>query len=137
MIPNPGKALRDLAGHLAMSLAPQIPNAFGATNAGLISLLLTLLADEAESGISRRMTDGAELRALFETAGHAPGQDARERFLGSEPADFSHQAVSTWLDEGMRLLIDLHAWAELEDVALNRRIWDFLYDHTERYKADM
>ena len=40
-------------------------------------------------------------------------------------------------DEGMRLLIELHAWAETADEGLNLRIWEFLSEHTERHKFEL
>jgi len=127
----------DLAGRLASAIAPEIPTAYGATDAGLISMLLMILAKEAQSGIDNRHADGRELAGLFETATQAPGRDARQSFQASEPASYSHNDVSAWLDEGLSLLIELHSWAELEDPELDRRIWDFLVRHTERHKIDL
>lgn len=136
MIPNPGKALGDIAGRIGAAIAPQIENPYGATDAGLISLLLTMLAGEAESGVHRRLQDAAELKALFATATEAPNAEARTAFAASEPPSFEHGPVSAWLDEGLTLLIELHAWAEVEDPGLDQQIWSFLYRHIERYKFD-
>jgi hypothetical protein len=137
LIPEPGQALTHLAGKIAMIVAPSIPTTYGATDAGLISMLLTMLAAEAELGIERRQQDAQGIKDIFESASQAPDPDDRARFIASEPATLSHPDVSTWLDQGLGLLIELHAWAEVEDPALNEKIWLFLYEHTERYKIDL
>lgn len=137
MIPQPGKALTDLAQKLALSVAPEIDSAYGAANVGMISMLLLALGQEAECAISNRLQDAEELRALFEAAGESQGQAARETFATSQPASMNLSDVTAWLDEGLALLIDLHAWAEDNDSTLNSRIWDFLYHHTERHKIDL
>jgi hypothetical protein len=46
--------------------------------------------------------------------------------------------VAAWLDDGLALLIELHAWAEeTSDEALDRRIWEFLAAHTDRHRFDL
>ena len=137
MIPEPGQALTHLAGKIALTVAPSIPTTYGATDAGLISMLLTMLAAEAELGIERRLEDARGIKDIFGSAAHAPDPDGRVRFTASEPESLSHPDVSTWLDQGLDLLIALHAWAEIEDSELNESIWAFLYQHTERYKFDL
>ena len=84
------------------------------------------------------------MRAWVEPVGGAPRLRAdvgRERieayagettFLGAR-IFLGGEDVSAWLDGGMRLLIDLHQWAEANDAALNGRIWAFLAEHTERH----
>jgi hypothetical protein len=136
VIPRPGSALRDLALLLAMRLAPRIPDAYGAADAGMISMLLGALAYEAESGIERRLADAAGLRVIFQTAAHAPGHDARQAFAASAPESYTQPVVSDWLDVGLELLIELHAWAELHDPALDAQIWAYLSEHTERHKLE-
>ena len=137
MIPRPGQALRDLAGRIGLNLAARVPDTYGATDAGMISLLLTMLAGELESGIERRLQDGREICELFATAVHAPDHSARQAFAGSQPVSLGQADVSNWLDEGLGLLIELHAWAEAADPTLNAAIWDYLYRHRERYRFDL
>lgn len=136
MIPQPDKALLDLAGRLTAGLAPAISTVYGVADAGMISMLMMALAKEAGSGVERRMADGRDLAEVFATADHAPGAEARAAFSSSEPASLSHSDVSAWLDQGLALLIDLHAWAEREDTDLDARIWGFLHRHTERHRLD-
>ena len=37
----------------------------------------------------------------------------------------------------MRLLIDLHAWAESHDAGLDQEIWAFLGRHADRNRFDV
>ncbi len=137
MIPRPGQAITDLAGRLGGRIAPELTDPYAAVDAGLISMLLTMLAAEAGNGVERRMQDADELKTLFVDAGHAPGADARAAFCESAPTTLALEPVNAWLGEGMRLLIDLHAWAEQEDDALNQAIWDWLARHTDRHRFDI
>ena len=137
MIPDPGSALRDLAGRMAMNIAPEVATAYGAADAGIITMLLIMLADETEAGIDRAMQDADDLRSLFQTAGEAPRAAERQAFADSAPASLRHTDVSAWLDRGLELLIELHAWAEANDPDLDGRIWDLLHRHTERHRFDL
>jgi hypothetical protein len=137
VIPQPDRALFDLATRVATSLTPAVSTVYGMADAGMISMLMMALAKEAGSGVERRAADGRELAALFASAEHAPDAEARADFAAGKPASLTHADVSAWLDEGLALLIDLHAWAEQEDAELDARIWDFLYRHTERHKLEI
>ena len=137
MIPRPEQAIVDLAGRIGNRIVPELPDPYAAVDAGLISMLLTMLAAEAGSGVDRRMQDAEELKALFATAEAAPGFCSRARFLSSSPASMALIQVNDWLGEGLRLLIDLHAWAEDHDEALNQAIWDWLARHTDRHRFDI
>ncbi len=132
MIPEPGKALADLAGKLALGVLPEVGSTYGMANAGLISLLMSALAEDFERAVANRFADVAELRDLFARASAAPGSAERADFATSEPASLALADVSAWHGEAMQLLIELHRWAEQADAAVDREIWQFLYRHTER-----
>lgn len=132
MIPEPGKALAELADKLALGVLPEVGSTYAMANAGLISLLMCALAEEFERAIDNRFTDVAELRHLFTQASGAPGAGERASFAASEPVGLALADVCAWHDEGMQLLIELHRWAEQTDPAVDREIWQFLYRHTER-----
>ena len=137
MIPRARAALNDLAGRLGARVIPELADPFSQADTGLISLLMSLLGEELERGVASRIEDGKGLKKLFsEAPAEAPGADERERFNSSDPDSLTLSAVTDWLDQGLALLIDLHAWAEEADEDLNRRIWDFLVEHTERHKFD-
>jgi hypothetical protein len=139
MIPHPDRALTDLAARIGGSLLPALTTGYGMADAGMISMLLHALALEAREGIARRMTDGRELAELFAepAAASAPGAEDRAAFAVSGPESLTHDDVSAWLDGGLTLLIDLHAWAESEDPALNESIWAFLDRHSERHRLEL
>lgn len=137
MIPNPGRALADLAIKLAISVVPEISSGYAAANAGMTSMLMLALAQDSERAVANRMSDIEELRALFaDTAGYG-GQSDLTAYNRKQPASLLLKDVDALLAEGMALLIDLHAWAEETDDSLNRRIWQFLLHHTERNKFDI
>ncbi len=138
MIPRAREALNDLAGRLGVRVIPELGDPFTQADTGLISLLMSLLGAELESGVANRMADAEALKALFSAAPKAaPGADARSAFCASEPENLTLTAVTAWLDQGLKLLIELHAWAEEADDGLNRQIWSFLAAHTERHKFDL
>jgi hypothetical protein len=138
MIPHPDRALTDLATRIGGTLLPALSTGYGMADAGMIAMLLQALALEAREGIERRMTDGRELKEIFASppAQKAPGVEDRAAFVASEPESFSHDDVSAWLDGGLTLLIDLHAWAESDHPVLNRAIWEFLDRHSERHRLE-
>ncbi len=136
MIPRPEQALLDLAGRLGSRVLPELTDPYTIADTGIITMLLGMLAKELASGTARRLEDGEDIRVLFEAATHAPGADDRAAFSASRPADLTLSEVNTWLDRGLSLLTDLHAWAEDEDAALDRAIWDWLGRHTERHRFD-
>jgi hypothetical protein len=138
MIPRAHQALNDLAGRLGTRVIPELGDPFTQADTGLISLLLSLLGEELENGVANRIADGEALRVLFaDVPNDAPGADQRAAFSASEPDALTLSAVTAWLDRGLELLIELHAWAEEQDDGLNRRIWAFLVEHTERHKFDV
>ena len=136
MIPIPSQALMDLAGRIGGRILPELQDAYAIADAGIITMLLGMLARELESGVARRLADGDDLKSLFAEATHAPGKEARAAFSASAPAGLTLTEVNAWLDGGLRLLIDLHAWAETEDASLDRAIWSLLDRHTERHRFD-
>lgn len=136
MIPRAQQALADLAGRIGNRIIPQLEDPYTTADAGLISLLMSMLSAELESGVARRLMDAAELKLLFADAARAPDAEARATFSASDPRSLTLTEVTAWLDQGFGLLIDLHAWAEESDPDLNERIWTFLHAHTERHKFD-
>ena len=137
MIPRAREALNDLAGRLGGRVIPELGDPFAQADAGLISLLMSLLGEELENGVAHRLEDGNALKTLFESAPvEAPGAEDRAAFCASTPSALTLTGATEWLDQGLKLLIELHAWAEAADEALNHRIWAFLAEHTERHKFD-
>jgi len=118
---------------LLFTIAPQTTTGFAAADCGLVAQLLLTLGQEFERAIATRMQDIEELRALFAIA---PDDEARAAFCTRQPRSLHLRDVNALHDEGMRLLIELHAHAELSDKTLDGRIWTFLRTHAERHKFD-
>ena len=133
MIPEPGKALTDLALRLLLHIAPQAANPFAAADATLVGQLVMTLGQEFERAVATRMQDIDGLKSLLASA---PPTPARTAFLESQPASLHLRDVNTVHDAGMRLLIEWHADVELADPETDRRIWHFLRDHSERHRFD-
>ena len=111
MIPAPDKALTDLAVKLATSLMPEIGSAYGAANAGMLSMLLMALAQDYDRAVANRYADIEQLRGLFSAANNPPMAKRLNEFSSSQPISMALSDVSAWHGAGMTLLIELHAWA--------------------------
>jgi hypothetical protein len=141
VIPRLSQGLADLAGKLATAIAPETSSRFAMASTGMISMLLMALAQDTERAVASRMTDIEELKALFDAAAADPHDlqqaEACTAFRARQPASLRVSDVDALHAEGLRLLIDLHAWAEQHDGPLDQRIWDFLRRHTERHRLDL
>lgn len=133
MIPEPGRALTDLAMRLLFNVAPQAANTFAAADAGLVGQLVMTLGQEFERAIATRMQDIDEVKALLRDA---PPTPERQAFLAQRPSSLHLRDVNVVHDTGMRLLSAWHAEVETLDDTLNRRIWAFLRAHSERHKFE-
>lgn len=140
MIPRLPQGIADLAVKLATSVAPQTTSRFAMANTGMIAMLLGAAATEAERAVAVRMTDIDELKALFAALPAAADPESaagRAAFQNRAPQSLRLSDVDALHAEGLRLVIALHAWAEANDAALDRLIWDFLGRHTERHRIDL
>jgi hypothetical protein len=141
MIPQPAKALADLAMKLATGIAPEAGSAYAMANTGMISMLLLAMAQDHDRAAANRMADIADMQALFRlpAAQHpgAPGAAEREAFCNGAPAGLRISELDAFHAKGLAALIELHAWAEANDAALALAIWDFLKAHTERNRFDL
>ncbi len=134
MIPRPSLALTDLAVRLATKVAPNTTETFYAADAGLIAQLMLTLAQEYERGVETRMNDIDEMRTLLRSA---PPSDDIDAFLALAPISLALADVNAVHDTGTRLLIDVHAWAEVHDEPLSLQIWRYLRRHCERHKFEL
>jgi hypothetical protein len=137
VIPQPGKCLSDLADKLMRDILPETSSTFAMASTGMIATLLKALAQDAERAVANRMSDVADIRDLFARATQAPGAEARAAFAAAAPASLELADVAAHHSHGMNLLIELHAWSEAHDPALDQAIWDFLLRHTERNRLDV
>ncbi len=141
MIPAGGRSLADLAMKLAADIAPAAATEYAGVNAGLMAMLLLALAQEHERAAAVRMADIDAIKVLFRQAESAhpdaPGAGKRASFCEREPKSLLLSDLDRFHAEGLAALIELHAWCEGEDSALDRAIWDFLVEHTERHKFEL
>lgn len=141
MIPQPARALADLAVKLAQSIAPETRSPYAMANTGLISMLMLAMAQDSDRAAANRVADIEDMKTLFARAERdhpdAPGAAARARFLAASPPGLRISELDPYHAQGMAALIDLHAWAEVHAPALSLAIWDFLVAHTERNRFDL
>ncbi len=143
MIPLPSKTLTDIAMRIATHLIPDLQTEYGQADGGIITGLLITLAQDYERAVFNRMTDIEEMQALFSTqlersdGTEAPNHDALAAFTRAAPASLMLDEVTRLHAQGFDLLIELHAWAELNDAQLDLEIWRLLRRHSERNKFDM
>lgn len=138
MIPAPAATLNALAMKLLTDIAPHAGSSYAVADSALIAQLLLTYAQEFETAIELRMQDVAALKSLFETApDHAPLLAEREAFIEQEPASLRLSDVNAVHDQGMRLLIELQAWAEQRDAGLNEEIWRALREQTDRHRFEL
>ncbi|MEE4282136.1 MAG: hypothetical protein V2I41_09330 [Pseudomonadales bacterium] len=141
MIHQPGTQLRDLAVRIATHVLPDMASAYGQADAGLISGLLMALAQDFERAAFNRMTDIEEIRQLFKVAldssQNVPAKQAMEAFTEAAPASLHLRDLDQLHARGFELLIELHTWAETNDVQLNHAIWSLLRRHSERNKFEV
>jgi len=145
MIPVPGKTLTDIALRVATSLAPAASNNYAAADAGIITGLLLTLAQDYERSIDSPMQDIAEIKLLCaellslpeDTLEDFDGAPACLSFIDVQPASFKLADVTTLHAQALKLLIDIHTWAELHDEGINLQVWQLLRRHSERNKFDI
>lgn len=140
MIPQPSRALADLAGKLVNDIAPETSSTFAAANSGMIAMLLGALAQDAERAAANRMADIDDIQRLFTrlTPDCDPGRAAeRTRYVERQPESLRLGDLDALHADGMTLLIALHGWAEANDPDLDRSIWTLLLNHTERNRLDV
>jgi len=141
VIPQPARALADLAVKLAQSIAPETSSPYAMANTGLISMLMLAMAQDSDRAVANRVADIEDMKALFARTERdhpeAPGAAARAQFRAGSPPGLRISELDPYHAEGMAALIDLHAWAERHAPALSLQIWDFLLAHTERNRFDL
>ena len=95
------------------------------------AMLLMALADEAESGIAKRLADISEMAVLLQQG----GEKVDVPDLIANPTALTLTAVNEVHDACTRALISLHARIEASDPdgELNRQIWDYLSTTHERH----
>ena len=138
MIPEPSQTLADLAQRIATHILPELSSEFAQADAGMILSMLLTLSQDYERAIDARMQDISEMRDLFATLPEQyPDTRRCQDYIDQAPSSLHLPDVNALHGEGLRLLIDVHAWAERHDDSTNAAVWALLRRHSERHKFDL
>jgi len=143
MIPNPAEILTDLATRISSHLVPAIYSNFSQADAGLISMLMTVLAQDYERAVANRILDIEEMCEIFaKCPERAPAATQRNSFASQTPKTLHLVDITDLHRQGFEILIDLHAWSEGSpqdntQQSINRDIWALLRRHSERNKFEL
>ncbi len=132
MIPYVQDAIKSLSQKILVGVLPEISSTYVMSVTGMMAMLLNALADEAESGVARRLVDIAAMATILE--------EARELGIAIkvptvEPASYELLAVSECHDRMTNALIELQTKIEEQPSFddLNQSIWRYLAESQERH----
>ncbi len=145
MKPDAPKLLEIIAGKLLFEIAPSVQPSYRQSSVALTGMLLTMVKEEWERAVARRVEENEILRALF---GRAAGQVGDAGLRGRLEAAAREKEASLLVsrldasnDSLRALLIDLHAHVETHDApwarALDDEIWRELRASTERRRFSL
>ncbi len=140
MIPRGAEAIRHLATRVGMDLIPKAGDAYTATDLGLITMLMGLIAQDYDRAAEVLVAEHAAiLPILREAAPHLDDATLKARIAEALAAPATSLRVSDLTarsDAALKLLIDLHASVEEAQAGgagwaatINGEIWRFLEAH--------
>jgi hypothetical protein len=143
--PEVPKVLEVLAGKLLFDVAPNVMPAYRKSSVGVSAILLGMVREEWDRAAARRAEENAALRALFrETSPALADTDLRRRIdeaAAGRDASLLVSDLERANDSLRALLIELHAFVELQPGEAARRIddliWRELVTSTERRKLGL
>src|SRR6516165_2050636 len=126
---------KEMPAHAAQVESPFLRKQLGATG-----MALTIISQEIDRAVPRRLEENAAIRAIFRTALSVVTDPALERSLAEEALrqedDLRLSSLEAENDRLRELLIQLHACVETISnpaaYALNETIWQELRLQTER-----
>jgi len=142
MIPRGADGLRNIIMRMAIDLMPKASDAYMASDLGMLSALLGMVAQDYDRAADVLVAEHAALVPILE-AGSAKVEDAALQgrigeALAIQPASLRVSDLQARSDAMLRALIDLHAAVEEAEAAgapwakaLNADIWRFLESQTE------
>ena len=137
MIPHVRDAIQSLSQKILSQVLPQVGSTYVMSDTAMMGMLLSALAQEAESGIARRMKDMIEMSEIFsEAEAHGFKFDHIVLDLGHlSPSDLELHEVNRQHDLMTLGLIELQAQVELDPNYgdLNERIWSYLAAMHDRH----
>ena len=140
MIPKGSEAIRHLVTRIAMDLMPKATDAYTATDLGLFTALLGLVAQDYDRAAEVLVTEHAAILPLLrQAAAHLDDGALKARIADVSAAPETSlriSALSARSDAAMKVLIDVHAAVEEAGAhgaawapALDSEIWRFLEAH--------
>jgi hypothetical protein len=125
MTPSVPDILRGCAVATATPLPIEAAGEFTASRAGMVSMLLSLAAQESDRAVAANLAENAAIRSVFaEASAHDAALGGRlAAAAASTDTDFGAAALDAVNADLRRLLIALHEQVETAgDTALDRRI---------------
>jgi hypothetical protein len=137
MIPHVRDAIQALSQKILTQVLPQVGSNYVMSDTAMIGMLLSALAQEAESGVSRRLTDMMGMAEIFGAA-EALGftvPHAELNLSDMSPAGFEMHEVNRMHDQMTLALIELHGQIEQDanHEDLNEQIWRYLSAMHDRH----
>jgi hypothetical protein len=140
MIPKGAEGIRHLAMRVAMDLIPQARDAYAASDLGLVTALIGLIAQDYDRAADVLVLEHAALAPIFrEAAEHLSGAELKGRIaeaLAMPAPSLRVSDLSARSDVLLKLLIDVQAVTEEAEAGgaqwaakLNGEIWRFLEAH--------
>jgi hypothetical protein len=135
MKPSIEHHLMAIVGTLGEKIIPAIPEEnYAMGDAGIVAMLIVLMAQEVDRAADRLIRDNAGMRALFARAGGMVSGDLAARLPAAAASRDADYRIST-LEAGnaalKTVLIDLHTAVELLDnaeaEAIDREIWAMMH----------
>lgn len=145
MKPDLPIVMRGFFGTMLTEIAPRLNAEYSTGSISIMSMMLYLTAQEYERAAEVRVTDNAEMRALFADAARLVQDKSLKARLEEAAGTKDRSLVVSALDENhaalSALLIELQAHVE-ESTApwaagLEARIWDHLLASTERRRLHL
>jgi hypothetical protein len=147
MIPRGSEAIRHLVTRIALDLMPKATDAYTATDLGLFTALLGLVAQDYDRAAEVLVTEHAALAPILSQAAvHLDDADLKARIaeaLAAPAPSLRISALTARSDVTLKLLIDVHAAVEAAEAqgavwapALDGEIWRFLEAHVAAHSYE-
>ena len=145
MKPDVPKLLEIIAGKLLFEIAPAVQPSYRQSSVGLTGMLLTMVREEWDRAVARRVEENSAMRGLFAGAAKNVAEPALRARHESAASDSEKSLLVSEVDkknDSLRaLLIDLHAHVESVDApwarTLDAEIWRELVASTERRRFSL
>jgi hypothetical protein len=147
MIPRGSEAIRHLVTRIAQDLMPKATDAYTATDLGLFTALLGLVAQDYDRAAEVLVTEHAALLPILRQAAMHLDDDALKariaEALTAPPTSLRISDLTARSDAALKVLIEVHAAVEDAQAhgaawapAVNDEIWRFLEAHVAAHSYE-